>query len=87
MKKALDAIGSYKMEHRGLVEVKVSNLKKNHNKLIGYLFSISKGKGLMDTFWLTCKEGGVSTKYDMETENAQDEDVEPIFMRRLKEKT
>ncbi|KAK9744756.1 Adenylate and Guanylate cyclase catalytic domain [Popillia japonica] len=66
MNKALDNIGGYKTEHRGLVDV--------------------KGKGLMETFWLTCKEGGFN-KYDPDTDNTQDEDVEPIFMRRIREET
>nr|CAI5863929.1 unnamed protein product [Callosobruchus analis] len=47
MKKALDAIGGYRTEHRGLVEV--------------------KGKGLMDTYWLTCKEGNTNKSVEMET--------------------
>ncbi|GJQ80048.1 hypothetical protein Trydic_g19336 [Trypoxylus dichotomus] len=66
MKKALDSIGGYKTEHRGLVDV--------------------KGKGLMDTFWLTCREGGFN-KYDTDSDNGQDEDAEPIFMRRIREDT
>lgn len=67
MKKALDAIGGYRMEPRGLVEV--------------------KGKGLMETYWLTCKEGGVSKTVEMETPSffPDEEDSEPVFMRRLRE--
>lgn len=45
MKKALDAIGGYRTEHRGLVDV--------------------KGKGLMDTYWLTCKEGGTQRYFQV----------------------
>ncbi|XP_018573653.1 uncharacterized protein LOC108912758 [Anoplophora glabripennis] len=66
MKNALDAIGGYRMEHRGLVEV--------------------KGKGLMDTYWLTCKEGGVNKSVEMETPSyfLEDEDTEPVFIKRLR---
>ncbi|KAK5641547.1 hypothetical protein RI129_010094 [Pyrocoelia pectoralis] len=65
MKKALDAIGGYKTEHRGLVDV--------------------KGKGLMDTYWLTCKESITHRTVEMETPTyLQDEDSEPVFMRRLR---
>uniref|UniRef100_A0A1Y1LS38 guanylate cyclase n=1 Tax=Photinus pyralis TaxID=7054 RepID=A0A1Y1LS38_PHOPY len=65
MKKALDAIGGYKTEHRGLVDV--------------------KGKGLMDTYWLTCKESITQRTVEMETPTyLQDEDSEPVFMRRLR---
>ncbi|XP_025836512.1 uncharacterized protein LOC108736041 [Agrilus planipennis] len=66
MKKALDAIGGYKTEHRGLVEV--------------------KGKGLLDTYWLTQKEGGLNRIVEMEAPTyMQDEDGEPVFMRRIRE--
>lgn len=81
-KKALDAVGGFKTQHRGLVDV--------------------KGKGPMDTYWLTCKEGGVnrtndaaatkylpvrnSSKVGAKSRNFQfqDEDSEPIFMRRIR---
>ncbi|KAJ8932487.1 hypothetical protein NQ318_005545 [Aromia moschata] len=66
MKKALDAIGGYRTEHRGLVDV--------------------KGKGLMDTYWLTCKEGGQHRTVEMEapTYFPEDEDTEPVFIKRLR---
>ncbi|XP_066255406.1 uncharacterized protein [Euwallacea similis] len=68
MKKALDAIGGYKIEERGLVEV--------------------KGKGLMQTFWLTCKEGATQSIVEIEAPSyfAEDEDVEPVFIKRLRDK-
>ncbi|XP_015115006.1 receptor-type guanylate cyclase daf-11 isoform X2 [Diachasma alloeum] len=64
MKKALDAVGGFKIVHRGLVDV--------------------KGKGLMDTYWLECKDGGIAraTELDLPTFF---EDVRPVFMRRLRE--
>lgn len=67
MKKALDLIGGYRTEHRGLVEV--------------------KGKGLMDTFWLTCKEGNSNKNVEMETPNYyyHEDDTEPVFMRRIRD--
>uniref|UniRef100_A0A0C9QND4 guanylate cyclase n=1 Tax=Fopius arisanus TaxID=64838 RepID=A0A0C9QND4_9HYME len=64
MKKALEAVGGFKIMHRGLVDV--------------------KGKGLMDTYWLECKDGGIAraTELDLPTFF---EDVRPVFMRRLRE--
>ncbi|XP_015838387.2 receptor-type guanylate cyclase gcy-7 isoform X3 [Tribolium castaneum] len=69
MKKALDVIGGYRTEHRGLVDV--------------------KGKGLMDTYWLTCKEGAANKSVEMETPAYfhEDEDAEPVFMRRLRDES
>ncbi|CAH1108442.1 unnamed protein product [Psylliodes chrysocephalus] len=68
MKKALDSIGGYKTEHRGLVDV--------------------KGKGLMDTYWLTCKEGGQNRTMEMDApaflEEEEEEDMEPVFIKRLR---
>ncbi|CAH1179948.1 unnamed protein product [Phaedon cochleariae] len=66
MKKALDTIGGYRTEHRGLVDV--------------------KGKGLMDTYWLTCKEGGTNRAVEMDvpTYFPEDEDLEPVFIKRLR---
>uniref|UniRef100_A0A6P7FZE2 guanylate cyclase n=1 Tax=Diabrotica virgifera virgifera TaxID=50390 RepID=A0A6P7FZE2_DIAVI len=67
MKRALDLIGGYKTEHRGLVDV--------------------KGKGLMDTYWLTCKEGGLNRTVEMDTPSyfpEEDDDVEPVFIKRLR---
>ncbi|KAI4486945.1 hypothetical protein M0802_012202 [Mischocyttarus mexicanus] len=46
MKKALDAVGGFKIEHRGLVDV--------------------KGKGLMDTYWLECKDGGIARAAELD---------------------
>ncbi|XP_066139869.1 uncharacterized protein [Euwallacea fornicatus] len=68
MKKALDAIGGYKIEERGLVEV--------------------KGKGLMQTFWLTCKEGSTQSIVEIDAPSyfAEDEDMEPVFIKRLRDK-
>ncbi|GLH12247.1 Atrial natriuretic peptide receptor B [Gryllus bimaculatus] len=47
VKKALDAAGGFRTEHRGLVDV--------------------KGKGLMDTYWLTCKDGGIARATELDT--------------------
>nr|XP_023023581.1 uncharacterized protein LOC111511790 [Leptinotarsa decemlineata] len=66
MKQALDSIGGYKTEHRGLVEV--------------------KGKGMLDTYWLECKEGGMNRTIEMDTPSyfLEDEDMEPVFIKRLR---
>ncbi|XP_035737830.1 uncharacterized protein LOC118448555 isoform X3 [Vespa mandarinia] len=64
MKKALDAVGGFKIEHRGLVDV--------------------KGKGLMDTYWLECKDGGIARAAELDLPSFF-EDVRPVFMRRLRE--
>ncbi|XP_060523060.1 uncharacterized protein LOC132700024 [Cylas formicarius] len=66
MKKALDAIGGFRTEERGMVEV--------------------KGKGLMETYWLTCKEGGIHRNVEIEAPSyfAEDEDNEPVFIKRLR---
>ncbi|XP_031833421.1 uncharacterized protein LOC116427335 isoform X1 [Nomia melanderi] len=64
MKKALDAVGGFKIERRGLVDV--------------------KGKGLMDTYWLECKDGGIARAAELDLPSFF-EDVRPIFIRRLRE--
>ncbi|XP_034946269.1 uncharacterized protein [Chelonus insularis] len=64
MKKALDAVGGFKIQHRGLVDV--------------------KGKGLMDTYWLECKDGGIARAAELDLPTFF-EDVRPVFMRRLRE--
>lgn len=64
MKKALDAVGGFKISHRGLVDV--------------------KGKGLMDTYWLECKDGGIARAAELDLPTFF-EDVRPVFMRRLRE--
>ncbi|KAE8736776.1 hypothetical protein FOCC_FOCC017769 [Frankliniella occidentalis] len=74
MKQALDVVGGFRTEHRGLVEV--------------------KGKGMMDTYWLTCKEGGLGllglnagTAPDTEIQaNMLDDayNAQPAFLRRLR---
>ncbi|XP_076234076.1 uncharacterized protein LOC143179002 isoform X3 [Calliopsis andreniformis] len=64
MKKALDAVGGFKIAHRGLVDV--------------------KGKGLMDTYWLECKDGGIARAAELDLPSFF-EDVRPVFIRRLRE--
>lgn len=76
---ALDVIGGYRTEHRGLIDVKVTisytkNLISRRNIcLISKCMTLNiffKGKGLMDTYWLTCKEGGTNrTTDEMETQS------------------
>ncbi|XP_075237672.1 uncharacterized protein LOC142333932 [Lycorma delicatula] len=66
MKKALDLVGGFKIEHRGFVDI--------------------KGKGVLDTYWLTCREGGIPPK--TKNNNIPDSfylDSEPAFMQRLRE--
>ncbi|KAJ8956595.1 hypothetical protein NQ314_006681 [Rhamnusium bicolor] len=50
------------------------------------MYFINKGKGLMDTYWLTCKEGGMNRTVEMETPTyfPEDEDIEPVFIKRLR---
>ncbi|KAF4519255.1 hypothetical protein B566_EDAN002143 [Ephemera danica] len=62
MKQALDCVGGFITERRGLVEV--------------------KGKGLMETYWLLEKEGGISRATELDMPGFF-EDVQPVFMRRL----
>ncbi|XP_023724757.1 uncharacterized protein LOC111873908 isoform X2 [Cryptotermes secundus] len=64
VKRALDAVGGFRTEHRGLVDV--------------------KGKGLMDTYWLTCKDGGITRSSDFDVPTLFDDD-QPMFIRRLRE--
>lgn len=64
MKRALEAVGGFRIEHRGLVDV--------------------KGKGLMDTYWLECKDGGIARAAELDLPTFF-EDVRPVFMRRLRE--
>ncbi|XP_061931240.1 receptor-type guanylate cyclase gcy-17 isoform X4 [Apis cerana] len=64
MKKALDAVGGFKIVRRGLVDV--------------------KGKGLMDTYWLECKDGGIARAAELDLPSFF-EDVRPVFIRRLRE--
>ncbi|XP_026674281.1 uncharacterized protein LOC108630979 isoform X2 [Ceratina calcarata] len=64
MKKALDAVGGFKIAHRGLVDV--------------------KGKGLMDTYWLECKDGGIARAAELDQPSFF-EDVRPVYIRRLRE--
>ncbi|KAJ1527816.1 hypothetical protein ONE63_007762 [Megalurothrips usitatus] len=64
MKQALDAVGGFRTEHRGLVEV--------------------KGKGMMDTYWLTCKEGGLASKEAAPADMDDSYDPQPAFIRRLR---
>ncbi|KAK0174544.1 hypothetical protein PV327_010304 [Microctonus hyperodae] len=61
MKRALDAVGGFRIEHRGLVDV--------------------KGKGLMDTYWLECKDGGIARAAELDLPTFF-EDVRPPYSRR-----
>ncbi|RZF48590.1 hypothetical protein LSTR_LSTR012551 [Laodelphax striatellus] len=68
MKKALDEVGGFKMEHRGFVDI--------------------KGKGVLDTYWLTCKEGPFAKSAHQESDAYYaSADPEPVFMRQLRETT
>ncbi|XP_037028069.1 uncharacterized protein LOC119068546 [Bradysia coprophila] len=58
MNDALAAIGGFKTEHRGLIDV--------------------KGKGLMNTFWLTCRDGAPLPVHE---EIAWFADIQPVFFR------
>lgn len=43
-----------------------------------------QGKGLMDTYWLTCKDGGITRSTDFDVPALFDDD-QPMFIRRLRE--
>jgi len=43
-----------------------------------------QGKGLMDTYWLTCKDGGITRSADFDVPTLFDDD-QPMFIRRLRE--
>ncbi|KAJ6638428.1 Atrial natriuretic peptide receptor 1, partial [Pseudolycoriella hygida] len=58
MNDALAAIGGFKTEHRGLIDV--------------------KGKGLMNTYWLTCRDGAPMPVHE---EIAWFADIQPVFFR------
>lgn len=50
------------------------------------LFFFFQGKGVLDTYWLTCREGGIPSK--MKNNSIPDSfnlDSEPAFMQRLRE--
>jgi len=88
MKKALDAVGGFKIEHRGLVDVKVIGTIVSLSLSLALISrkctSSSQGKGLMDTYWLECKDGGIARAAELDLPSFF-EDVRPVFMRRLRE--
>lgn len=43
-----------------------------------------QGKGLMDTYWLECKDGGIARAAELDLPSFF-EDVRPVFIRRLRE--
>ncbi|ODN04011.1 Atrial natriuretic peptide receptor 1 [Orchesella cincta] len=63
MKLALDVVGGFKVEHRGLIDV--------------------KGKGMMDTYWLCGKEGGVGRSVELDTPGFFEQTHQPAFMEDL----
>ncbi|XP_030381562.1 uncharacterized protein LOC115629245 [Scaptodrosophila lebanonensis] len=60
MNEALQQVGGFKTEHRGLIDV--------------------KGKGLMSTYWLTCKDGPVRVREEI----SWHADMQPVFLDHLK---
>ncbi|KAH8372128.1 hypothetical protein KR093_010123, partial [Drosophila rubida] len=60
MHEALQQVGGFKTEHRGLIDV--------------------KGKGLMSTYWLTCKDGPVRVREEI----SWSADMQPVFLDHLK---
>lgn len=103
MKKALDAVGGFRIEHRGLVDVKVILPRGRYNRREKVTPSRNvvnpadfienpknqlpldlQGKGLMDTYWLECKDGGIARAAELDLPTFF-EDVRPVFMRRLRE--
>lgn len=63
MKLGLDVVGGFKVEHRGLIDV--------------------KGKGMMDTYWLCGKEGGVGRSVELDTPGFFEQTHQPAFMEDL----
>jgi hypothetical protein len=59
-----------------------------YNKFITLRFierrCMLQGKGLMDTYWLTCKDGGITRSADFDVPILFDDD-QPMFIRRLRE--
>lgn len=87
MKKALDAVGGFKIAHRGLVDVKVQLADYNNAKCVEQCACtqmILQGKGSMDTYWLECKDGGIARAAELDLPTFF-EDVRPVFIRRLRE--
>lgn len=59
----LDALGGFRTEHRGLIELKF--------------------KGLVDTYWLLGKEGGVGHKEGLDSDQEYDINEGPEYMKEL----
>lgn len=53
--------------------VKIGGFKTEHRGLIDV-----KGKGLMDTYWLTCKEGNIPNHHG---EVAWYADMQPVYLK------
>ena len=51
----LDIHGCFKCEHRGAIDIKVETLDVEHDD-----FNDDQGKGMVDSYWLLSKEGGIS---------------------------
>lgn len=88
MKLALDVVGGFKVEHRGLVEVKVmiifyENIQKSIISGTIILYLILKGKGMMDTYWLCGKEGGVGRSVELDTPGFFEQGHMPAYMADL----
>jgi hypothetical protein len=45
---------------------------------------VLQGKGLMDTYWLTCKDGGITRSAEFDVPALCDDD-QPMFIRRIRE--
>ncbi|XP_065346334.1 guanylate cyclase 2G [Cloeon dipterum] len=63
MNEALNQVGGFETELRGLVEV--------------------KGKGVLETYWLVGKQGGITRASELDTPGFF-EDLQPIFIRRFR---
>lgn len=59
----LDTIGTFRIEHRGLVEI--------------------KSKGLVDTYWLVGKEGGVSHSQEIDEDQKYNVEEGPDYLKDL----
>lgn len=87
MNEALTSVGGFKTSHRGLIDVKVHNIFKIKQRY-AYTFNNYKiiylqGKGLMDTYWLDCKEASMPVHEEI----SWYVDMQPVFLQQLQKDT
>lgn len=80
MNEALMRVGGFKTEHRGWIDVKVRLICCTCASGLLYASFSLQGKGLMSTYWLTCKDGPVKVREEI----AWFADMQPVFLENLK---